>query len=92
MNTDCPECTAIAALVANEGASVTIFCGAADFGGSSSAIGVTDDWTGWEPRTFYGDEVLDCLHKAMAEKKARASPKVRRLAIVAVLDATEGKP
>lgn len=55
-----------------EGASVSIHCDNPDFNGlSNSAIEVSDDWTGWQPLRFVGDNVLEALESAVSEKTKR---------------------
>lgn len=86
MNYGCPVCNrgrhneqrealrilrAIDLLRADEGASVTICCDNPELGGPNCQIQVCDGWTGWKDRSFTGETVLGCLHRAIVERDQR---------------------
>ncbi len=58
-------------LRANEGASVTIVCPNPEFtdDGRDQGVDVTDEWTDWEPRRFYGVTLAKALEAAEAAKE-----------------------
>jgi hypothetical protein len=52
-------------LRAPEGASLTIACDNPDFNGQpNSVVEIIDDWTGWMPRHFGAENVLEALRAA----------------------------
>lgn len=52
-------------LRAPEGAEVSIACDNPDFNGQpNSVVEIIDDWTGWKPRRFGGENVLEALRAA----------------------------
>lgn len=53
-----------------EGASILIPCDNPDFDGPASFVEVTDEWTRWNPRRIIGDNVAECLAKAVKAKEA----------------------
>jgi hypothetical protein len=54
-------------LRAEEGAEVAIMCPNPE-GPPNEAVEITDDWTGWEPRRFTGDTLLQALEGAASAK------------------------
>lgn len=52
-----------------EGSSVGIYCDNADAGPNCS-ITVTDDWTNWEEKAFFGDTVIEALERALAARSS----------------------
>lgn len=57
-------------LRANEGASVLVICDNPSFGGPGCAIEVTDQWTQCSDQRITGDNLADCLAKAVQMKRA----------------------
>lgn len=54
-----------------EGSSVTIMSDNADFNGlPNCCIEVIDDWTGWEPKQFREDKLIQALAAAQAAREA----------------------
>lgn len=49
----------------SEGSGVELISDNPDFDGPACAIRVTDGWTAWEPRTFYGETIQEALTSAM---------------------------
>lgn len=64
------EMTAIHALRAGEGHSVTILCDNPDFDGPNNAVEVCADWTDWKERRFTGETLLEALQAAIAGRAA----------------------
>jgi hypothetical protein len=55
----------------NEGATVTLCSDNADFNGLPNClIEVNDHWTGWLPRQFRADRLIQALHAAVAARRA----------------------
>ena len=55
----------------SEGASIEIPCPNPDFDGPAQLVRITSESTNWQPRTFYGNCLLECLEAAFAEQEAR---------------------
>lgn len=60
----------------SEGASVLILCDNPDFSGKNNAIEVCDEWTGWKPRRFEANSLLEALQTALIarDNARRAEP------------------
>jgi hypothetical protein len=55
----------------DEGASVNILCPNPDFNGQPDrAIEVSADWTGWHPKRFAANTLLQCLEDALTAQQA----------------------
>lgn len=52
----------------NEGASVVVYCDNPD-GPPNCRVGVCDEWTGWEDKTFEGETILRALTKALVTRE-----------------------
>lgn len=61
-------CGAIDELRSEEGSSVTIVNDNPDFGGPNSMIYVCAEFTGYKDKAFTGDNLQECLMKAVQEK------------------------
>lgn len=53
----------------HEGDTVQIVNDNPDFGGPNCIVGVTGAWTDWVERDIPGDNIRDCLEKAVAAKR-----------------------
>lgn len=67
-------CKAITELRNTEGSSVTIVADNADYGGPANRIDCQGDWTNWEEETFTGERLLECLEKAIEQKRLAEQP------------------
>jgi hypothetical protein len=62
-------CIAMEALLSDEGNAVQVLCENPEgTGPDNRAVEVTADWTGWEPRRFYGPTPLEAMLAAGAEQ------------------------
>lgn len=63
-------CIVLEALRGDVGNSVTILCDNTDATYQKDAVGVevVAEWTGWEPRRFYGASPFDAIRKAGIEQ------------------------
>ena len=52
-----------------EGATLMLSCDNPECGTSSAKITVRSDWTRWGGWDYVGDNILECLEKAVAAKK-----------------------
>ena len=67
-------CKAIAELTAQEATSVTIYNLNPDFDGPNAKISCNGNWTNWQDEDFDGDSQVDCLEKAVTEKRMAEKP------------------
>jgi hypothetical protein len=63
-------CNAIGELTAEEASGVNILSENADFGGPNRAVEVCGPWTDYVDIRFDGDDLLQCLERAVEAKRA----------------------
>lgn len=56
-------------LRANEGAELILYCDNPNFKGNNNAIAIIDDWTDWKEKRYEGETLIECLQKALTDKK-----------------------